>query len=157
MQRRKFLGLGLGVAALSLAPISAVAKNYRKELPKAWKIKNKDAENDLTGTNEAIKAVFGSDKTEEGQIKLKAPDIAENGAVVPVSFKMEKAKKIAVFQTSNPESLVAIFDVPKNGIPEYAIRIKMAKTGTVTVVADIDGKLYRASKVVKVTAGGCGG
>jgi sulfur-oxidizing protein SoxY len=157
MQRRKFLGLGLGVAALSLAPISAVAKNYRKELPKAWEIKNKDAENDLTGTNEAIKAVFGSDKTEEGKIKLKAPDIAENGAVVPVSFKMEKAKKIAVFQSANPESLVAIFDVPEAGIPDYAIRIKMAKTGTVTVVADIDGKLYRASKVVKVTAGGCGG
>ena len=157
MQRRKFLRLGFGVAALSLAPISAVAKNYRQELPKAWEIKNKEAENDLTGTNEAIKAVFGSDKTKEGQIKLKAPDIAENGAVVPVSFKMEKAKKIAVFQSANPESLVAIFDVPKNGIPDYSIRIKMAKTGTVTVVADIDGKLYRASKVVKVTAGGCGG
>jgi len=158
MERRKFLGLGLGVAALSLAPVSVVAKNYRKELPDAWKIKNKDAENDLTGTNEAIKAVFGTDKTEEGKIKLyKIPDIAENGAVVPVNFKMDKATKIAVFQTANPEALVAIFDVPELAIPDYGIRIKMAKTGTVTVVAEIDGKLYRASKVVKVTAGGCGG
>jgi len=157
MERRKFLGLGLGAAALSLAPVSAVAKNYRKELPKVWEIKNKDAENDLTGTNEAIKAVFGSDKTQEGGIKLKAPDIAENGAVVPVSFKTEKATKIALFQTANPEALVAIWDIPESGIPDYGVRIKMAKTGTVTVVAEVDGKLYRASKVVKVTAGGCGG
>jgi sulfur-oxidizing protein SoxY len=157
MQRRKFLGLGFGVAALSLAPISAVAKNYRKELPNAWKIKNKEAENDLTGTNEAIKAVFGNDKTEDGQIKLKAPDIAENGAVVPVSFKLEKASKVALFQSANPEALVAVWDIPEAGIPDYGVRIKMAKTGTITVVAEVDGKLYRASKVVKVTAGGCGG
>ena len=157
MERRKFLGLGLGAAAISLAPVSAIAKNYRTEAPKVWAIKNKDVENDLTGTNEAIKAVFGNDKTEEGQIKLKAPDIAENGAVVPVSFKMEKASKVALFQTANPEALVAIWDIPEAGIPDYALRIKMAKTGTVTVVAEIDGKLYRASKVVKVTAGGCGG
>jgi len=157
MERRKFLGLGLGVAALSLAPVSAVAKNYRKELPNVWAIKNKDAENDLTGTNEAIKAVFGSDKTEEGGIKLKAPDIAENGALVPVSFKLEKANKVALFQTANPEAVVAIWDIPEVGIPDYGIRIKMAKTGIVTVVAEVDGKLYRASKVVKVTAGGCGG
>jgi len=157
MERRKFLGLGLGVAAISLAPVSALAKNYRKELPKVWEIKNKDVENDLTGTNEAIKAVFGTDKTEDGKVKLKAPDIAENGAVVPVSFKLEKASRVALFQTANPEALVAIWDIPEAGIPEYALRIKMAKTGTVTVVAEVDGKLYKASKVVKVTAGGCGG
>jgi sulfur-oxidizing protein SoxY len=157
MQRRKFLGLGLGVAAISLAPVTAMAKNYRKEMPKVWSIKNKDVENDLSGINEAIKAVFGSDKVEDGNVKLKAPDIAENGAVVPVSFKLEKASKVALFQSANPESLVAVWDIPEGGIPDYGIRIKMAKTGTVVVVADVDGKLYKASKVVKVTAGGCGG
>jgi sulfur-oxidizing protein SoxY len=157
MQRRKFLGLGLGAAALSLAPVSAVAKNYREALPEAWKIKNSGKEDDLSGINEAIKAVFGSDKVEEGQVKLKAPDIAENGAVVPVSFKLDKATKVAVFQNADPEALVAIFDIPELGIPDYGIRIKMAKTGTVVVVAEVDGKLYKASKVVKVTAGGCGG
>jgi sulfur-oxidizing protein SoxY len=157
MERRKFLGLGLGVAAISLAPVSVLAKEYRKELPKVWAVKNKDAENDMTGTNEAIKAVFGKDAAEEGKVKLKAPDIAENGAVVPVSFTLEKASKVALFQTANPEALVAIWDIPEAGIPDYAVRIKMAKTGTVTVVAEVDGKLYKASKVVKVTAGGCGG
>ncbi len=157
MERRKFLGLGLGVAAVSLAPVSLLAKEYRKELPKVWAVKNSGKENDEAGINEAIKAVFGSDKTEDGKIKLKAPDIAENGAVVPVSFKLEKATKVALFQTANPECLVAIYDIPEAGIPDYGVRIKMAKTGTVVVVAEVDGKLYKASKVVKVTAGGCGG
>ncbi len=157
MERRKFLGLGLGVAAISLAPVSAIAKNYRKELPKVWSIKNPDKENDLTGVNEAIKAIFGTDKAENGKIKLKAPDIAENGAVVPVSFKIDKASRVALLQTANPESLVAIWDIPELAIPDYGVRIKMKKTGTVVVVAEVDGKLYRADKVVKVTAGGCGG
>jgi len=157
MERRKFLGLGLGAAAISLAPVSLLAKEYRKDLPKVWAVKNQGAENDLTGTKEAIKAVFGSDATEEGKVKLKAPDIAENGSVVPVSFKLEKASKVALFQTANPEALVAIWDINEGAIPEYGVRIKMAKTGTVTVVAEVDGKLYSASKVIKVTAGGCGG
>ena len=157
MERRKFLGLGLGAAAISLAPVSAMAKNYRKELPKVWTIKNKDKADDLSGVNEAIKAVFGSDKTEDGKIKLKAPDIAENGAVVPVSFSLEKATRVALFQSADPEALVAIWDIPEVGIPNYAVRIKMAKTGTVVVVAEVDGKLYKAQKTVKVTAGGCGG
>ena len=157
MERRKFLGLGLGAAAISLAPVSVLAKDYRKELPKVWAIKNAEKADDLAGVNAAIKAVFGSDKVEEGKVKLKAPDIAENGAVVPVSFVLEKATRVALFQSANPESVVAVWDIPEAAIPAYSVRIKMAKTGTVVVVAEIDGKLYKAQKTVKVTAGGCGG
>ena len=157
MERRKFLGLGLGAAAISLAPVSVMAKDYRKELPKVWAIKNTEKADDLAGVNAAIKAVFGSDKVEEGKVKLKAPDIAENGAVVPVSFELEKATRVALFQSANPESVVAVWDIPEAAIPAYSVRIKMAKTGTVVVVAEIDGKLFKAQKTVKVTAGGCGG
>ncbi len=158
MERRKFLGLGAGLAALSLAPVSVWAKDYRKELPNVWKIKNNEADaNDLKGVNEAIKAIFGTDKPEEGKFKLKAPDIAENGAVVPVSFTLEKAKKVALLQSANPECVVAIWDIPEGAIPDYAVRIKMKKTGKVIVVADVDGKIYKVEKNVKVTAGGCGG
>jgi len=156
MKRRKFLGLGAGIVVASLIPAELMAKNFRTEKPDAWKIVNgKDDNQD--GTNKAIKAVFGTDKVEEGKASLKAPDIAENGAVIPITAKAENATKIAIFQSANPESLVAVFDVPKNGIPEYSLRIKMQKTGTVTVVAEVDGKLYKASKAVKVTIGGCGG
>jgi len=159
MERRKFLGLGLGALALVSMPRALFATNYREKLPAVWKVKNneKAKEPDLTGTKESIKTIFGTDATTEGKVKLKAPDIAENGAVVPVSFKADGAKRIAVFQTANPEATVAIFDVPEVGIPEYSIRIKLQKTGIVTVVAEIDGKLYSASKLVKVTIGGCGG
>jgi sulfur-oxidizing protein SoxY len=158
MERRKFLGFGLGALAVSALPISAVAKNYRKELPKLWEIKNDEKHSDdLKGVNEAIKTLFGSDKTESGKVKLKAPAIAENGAVVPVSFKAEGAKKVALFQSADPEATVAVFDVPEKGIADYSVRIKMQQTGTVVVVAEIDGKLYRADQVVKVTVGGCGG
>ena len=50
-----------------------------------------------------------------------------------------------------------MWDIPELGIPNYSVRIKLKKTGTVVVVAEIDGKLYKAQKTVKVTAGGCGG
>jgi len=156
MKRRKFLGLGAGLFAATIIPASLTAANFRETKPEAWKVMN-NKEDNMDGTNAAIKAIFGTDKVEDGKVKLKAPDIAENGAVIPITASTEKASKIAIFQSANPESAVAVFDIPANGIPNYSIRIKMQKTGTVTAVAEIDGKLYKASKVVKVTIGGCGG
>jgi len=158
MERRKFLGLGAGAAALFALPAGLMAENYRKTLPALWKVKNDEKHaDDEKGVNEAIKTLFGSDKTEEGKVHLKAPAIAENGAVVPVSFKAEGAKRIALFQSADPEAAVAVFDIPEKAIPDYSVRIKMQQTGHVVVVAEIDGKLYKADKVVKVTVGGCGG
>jgi sulfur-oxidizing protein SoxY len=149
MNRRNFLGLGLGVAAVSMIPASLSAVDFRATTPKAWSAKKVD---------EAMTALFGTTTTTEGGISLKAPDIAENGAVIPISFESDlKAKTVAVFQDANPESTVAVFTIPAKGIIDYSIRIKMMKTGTVTVVADVDGKLHSVSKVVKVTIGGCGG
>ena len=159
MERRKFLGLGVALFAASVVPASLMAEDFRKSKPNAWTTKNpadKKGES-LDGVNAAIKELFGTDKVEVGNVKLKAPDIAENGAVIPVTVKSDKATKIAIFQSANPEALVAVFDVPKNGIPDYSMRIKMSQTGTVVAVAQIDGKLYKAEKVVKVTIGGCGG
>ena len=149
MERRKFLGLGMGVAALALAPASLSAIDFRKTKPKAFTAKKVDA---------AITELFGTASTEEGKVTLKAPKIAENGAVVPIEIKSKLAgKTVAVFQDANPESTVAVFTVPENGIIHYKMRIKLAKTGTVVAVVQADGKLYSASKSVKVTAGGCGG
>lgn len=156
MERRKFLGLGAGLLAASMIPATLTAANFRETKPDAWKVKN-DKEGTAKGTNEAIKAIFGTDKVTEGNVKLKAPDIAENGAVVPITVSAEKASKIAIFQSANPEAAVAVFDVPANGIPDYSLRIRMGKTGTVTAVAEVDGKLYSNTKTVKVTIGGCGG
>ncbi len=151
MNRRNFLGLGLGaVVAASVAPTTLSAINFRETKPKAWDAKKVDG---------ALKEVFGtSTTTKSKKVKLKAPDIAENGAVIPVTVSSKLAgSKVAILQDANPESLVAVFTVPKGGIIDYSIRIKMQKTGNVTVIVEEGGKLYSASKLVKVTIGGCGG
>ncbi len=149
MNRRNFLSLGFGAVAIAAIPAKLSAIDFRETLPKAWT---------ATKVDDAIKEIFGSSTLTEGSIHLSAPDIAENGAVIPVSFDTTlNATKIAVFQDANPESAVAVFSIPENAVIDYAIRIKLAKTGTVTVVAEANGKLYAVSKLVKVTIGGCGG
>lgn len=149
MKRRNFLGLGLGVLAASvIAPSTLSAVNYRETKPKAWAAKKVDT---------AIKEMFGTNATSEGKVKLKAPDIAENGAVIPITVRAKTASRVAILQDANPETLVAVFDVPKGGIVDYSIRIKMQTTGNVYAVIEDAGKLYKASKQVKVTIGGCGG
>ncbi|MEA1914821.1 MAG: thiosulfate oxidation carrier protein SoxY [Campylobacterota bacterium] len=149
MNRRNFLSLGLGVAAVALVPASLSAVDFRATKPKAWSATKVDA---------AMNELFGSSATTKGKVKLKGPDIAENGAVVPIHVTSKLAgSTVAVFQDANPEATVAVFTVPANGIIDYKLRIKMAKTGAVTAVVQADGKLYAASKTIKVTAGGCGG
>lgn len=149
MNRRNFLGLGLGALAVSMAPSTLSAVNFRETKPKAWT---------ATKVDEGMKEIFGTTSTTKGKVKLKAPDIAENGAVIPLTVSSKLAgSKVAIFQDANPEATVAVFTVPAGGIVDYSVRIKMAKTGTVTAVVEEGGKLYSASKLVKVTIGGCGG
>src|SRR5574344_173237 len=147
LNRRKFLGLSLGAIAVAGTKLSA--EDFRATKPKAW---------DATKVDEAVKEIFGKTETVEGGINLKAPEIAENGKVVPISFDTDlKASKVAVFQDANPESAVAVFTINEGAVIDYAFRIKMAKTGNVTVIAEVDGKLHSVTKEVKVTMGGCGG
>lgn len=150
MQRRKFLSLSAGaVAAAAILPSTLNAKNYQKTMPKLWDAKTVPA---------ALQDLFGTTTTTQAHVTVKAPDIAENGAVIPISFSTDlNASTVAVFSDIDPDACIAVFNVPKNGIPNYDMRIKMAKTGNVIVIAEVDGKLYRGSKTVKVTIGGCGG
>ena len=159
MKRREFIGYGTGILALAAVPSLMNAKDYRKALPDVWKITNDAAKKGASteGIDAAIKAIFGKAVAADGSVGLKAPEIAENGAVVPVTMKADNATRIALFESANPESTVVIFDVPKDAIPEFSVRIKMQQTGTVTAVAEVDGKLHRTDKTVKVTVGGCGG
>ena len=149
MNRRKFLGLSTVVAAAAFVPSNLSAKNYRESNMDAFQT------DDL---NAAIKNIFGTSTTTEGKVKLKAPDIAENGAVIPVTVTSKLAgKTVAIFQEANPGRTVAIYTVPANGIIDYSLRIRMQKTAKVIAVVDVDGKLYSTVKTVKVTIGGCGG
>lgn len=151
MERRKFFGYVGGVLALSALPANLSADDYRKMKPKAWEAHNVDG---------AIKALYGNKKlTESKKIKLKLPKVAANGGAVPVKFSTSlNAKTVALFQDANPEAAVAVYTVGKYDMTDYEVRIKMAKSGTITVVVEgTNGKLYVASKSLEVAAGGCEG
>jgi len=108
----------------------------------------------------ALSAAVGSDKTEaSSHITVKAPDIAENGAVVPVtvSTDMAGASMIALIAEGNAIPLTSTFELGEGTEAFISTRIKMGKTSNVLAVVKADGKLYSAKKEVKVTIGGCGG
>jgi len=107
----------------------------------------------------AMGAVGGGAAAASGDISVKAPDIAENGAVVPVEIesKIAGTSRIAIVAEKNGFPLVADFNL-MNGADGYvSTRIKMGATSNVIAVVHAGGKAYKAHKEVKVTIGGCGG
>jgi len=108
---------------------------------------------------DALKALFGKTAEESDKVKLDTPEIAENGAVVPVSVSadMPDVTSIAIFVEENPFTLAAMYKLPAGTAPSVSNRLKMAKTTKVVAVVEAGGKLYSANKEVKVTVGGCGG
>jgi sulfur-oxidizing protein SoxY len=108
---------------------------------------------------DAIRLLYGKATEPSDKIKLDAPEIAENGAVVPISVGADLADvtSIALLVSDNPNTLAAFYKIPAGTIPNVANRLKMAKTSTVTAIVEAGGKLFSASKEVKVTVGGCGG
>jgi len=113
-----------------------------------------------TDTKAALTDLLGSDATETSdKVTVKAPDIAENGAVVPVTVEtdVEGVKSISIIASGNGTPLIASFDLGENAVPFVSTRIKMAKTADVVAVVQTDSGLLSAAKPVKVTIGGCGG
>jgi sulfur-oxidizing protein SoxY len=108
---------------------------------------------------DAIKALFGKTAEESDKVKLDAPEIAENGAVVPISVSatIPDVTSIAIMVVENPSSLAAFYKFPAGTLPSVSNRLKMAKTTNVVAIVEAGGKLYSAKKEVKVTVGGCGG
>jgi sulfur-oxidizing protein SoxY len=109
---------------------------------------------------DAVKAYGGSAPVESKDVVLTAPDIAENGAVVPmtVATSLANVKQLLVLVEKNPNSLVAKFDVSDAVEANFATRAKMGQTSEVYAVAiTADNKAFFARKEVKVTLGGCGG
>jgi sulfur-oxidizing protein SoxY len=108
----------------------------------------------------AIKAMTGSASSEESdKIHIKAPDIAENGGVVPVSVTsdLEGVTDILILAPNNPVPMVAAFSLGEGAEAFARTNIKMGKTGDVVAVVKAGDKTYTARKAVKVTIGGCGG
>jgi sulfur-oxidizing protein SoxY len=101
----------------------------------------------------------GNSTTPSDDIKIKAPDIAENGAVVPITISttLNGVESIALIASNNATPLVAAFNMGAGAQGFVSTRIKMGKTGDVVAVCKAGGKLFSARKGVKVTIGGCGG
>jgi sulfur-oxidizing protein SoxY len=139
--------LGVAVGAGLLTPRAVLA---------AWPeaaFKAKDAAGAMT-------ALTGLDQmSESADIRIKAPDIAENGAVVPVTVEtsIEGVESISIIAVNNPAPLIASFELGEGAIGFVSTRIKMGKSGDVIAVVKAGGKLQSAKKEVKVTIGGCGG
>lgn len=113
-----------------------------------------------TDVDAAITGAFGSSATTEStDIALKAPEIAENGAVVPITVtsKIAGTESISLLISKNPTPLTATFKMGEGAEGFVSTRVKMSKTSDLVVVVKANGKLYSAKKEVKVTIGGCGG
>ncbi len=109
---------------------------------------------------ETMKALGASAPVESKDVTLTAPDIAENGAVVPVgaSTVLPGAKRLLLLVEKNPAALAALFEVSDLVEANISTRVKMGQTSDVYAVAMMnDGKVLFARKEVKVTLGGCGG
>ena len=139
---------GLGVVFFRASTALAAANDkYPEEA-----FKQKDGK-------EAIKLLYGRTAEPSDKIKLDAPEIAENGSVVPISVSTSLADvtSIAFVVPENPNVLAAYYRIPQGTMPNIANRLKMAKTSNVIVIVESSGKLFSATKEVKVTVGGCGG
>jgi sulfur-oxidizing protein SoxY len=109
---------------------------------------------------DAIKALGGNPSTESKDITLTGPDIAENGAVVPVgcSTNLPGVKRMAILVEKNPSVLAAVFDVSDAVDANFSTRVKMGQSSNVCAVAMMgDGRVLFSGKEIKVTLGGCGG
>lgn len=143
---------GVGaVAALMMAgllrPTAAFAADWNKA---AFEAKD---------TATALKGLGANAPGDSKDLVLKVPDIAENGAVVPVDVtsNIPNTSSIAILVDKNPTALSAQFSFANGALPEVSARIKMGQTSLVKAVAKAGDKFYVAQKEVKVTVGGCGG
>jgi len=109
---------------------------------------------------DAVKALGGGAPAESKEVSIIGPDIAENGAVVPVGCATTLAgvKKLLLLVEKNPSVLAAVFNLTDAVEPNVNARVKMGQSSNVYAVAIMgDGKVLYAQKEIKVTLGGCGG
>jgi sulfur-oxidizing protein SoxY len=139
--------LGAMAALLLFRPFAALAA--------AW---NKDAFGAKT-PQDALKGIGADGAAASKDLLIDAPQIAENGAVVPIeiSSSIPGTTSIAVVIEKNPFPLAAQFDFDSGALPYVKLNVKMNETSDVRAVATAGGRRYAATKEIKVTIGGCGG
>jgi sulfur-oxidizing protein SoxY len=142
--RRKTL---LGAAALLLLKPFAALAAWHKE---AFGAKS---------ASEALKSLGAANPVPSPDVVIEAPQIAENGAVVPIEItsNVKGTRSIVVLIEKNPFPLVGQFEFMEGALPFVKVNVKMGESSFVRVVAEAGGRYYTAAKEVKITIGGCGG
>lgn len=145
--RRSLLRGAAPAAALSVAVAAGI---LRPRLGEASAL--------MLGVPDTLRALQSSNPIASSAIQIRAPDIAENGASVFIDFQcgLPHVDALVVFVDRNPQPLIAAFQMAPEVVPSLQMRIKVAQTANVWVVARSAGTFYRAARTVKVTAGGCG-
>ena len=154
MNRRQVLKRAGASGALAAAFAAGVLRP-EELLAADW---NKDAFGSKTAAD-ALKSLGAASPVDSNDIVIDAPQIAENGAVVPIEItsNVPNTRSIAVLIEKNPFPLAAKFDFLEGAVPFVKVNVKMGESSNVRVVAEAGGKHYAATKEVKVTIGGCGG
>lgn len=149
LHRRKFIHFGISAMGVLAAGALWPLRAFANALESAFKAKNVD---------ELFKE-FGATPTPSDQIVLTTPDIAENGAVVPVSVvsKLPGTEQIMIVVEKNPNPMVAAFMIPEGTEASISTRVKVGQTCNIYAVVKTGGKYYSAMRETKVTLGGCGG
>ena len=145
--RRAFLKLLALMTAAGLLPASARAEEWNEA---AFAAKSVD---------EVVKLLGGGAPQQSDQVILNGPEIAENGAVVPleISSHVPNTESIAILIEKNPNTLAATFTIPAGTLPDIQTRVKMNETCSVYALVRSQDKFFYAAKEIKVTLGGCGG
>jgi sulfur-oxidizing protein SoxY len=148
MDRRKLLQVmaALGAAGV-LRPGELLAQDWNK------------AAFDMKGLQDAMKALGAQAPGSSEAIAIKAPEIAENGAVVPIAVesRLPNTESISLLIEKNPQPLAASFAIPAGTEGSVSTRVKMGQSSDVYALVKADGKFYVAKKEIKITLGGCGG
>jgi sulfur-oxidizing protein SoxY len=134
----------VGFAGIRFGLTPALAAANDKYPEDAFKQKSSD---------DAIKTLYGRTAEPSDKVKLDAPEVVP----ISVSSTLADVTSISILVAENPNALAASYKIPAGTIPNVANRLKMAKTSNVIAVVEAGGKLYSATKEVKVTVGGCGG
>jgi len=153
LERRKALKTGGGIGLLGLfAAVGLVQPGMARA--KDWK-----SAFEAKTLDEALDALGVIIPESSAAVRLTVPEIAENGAVVPVTVdsSLVNTEQIYILVEKNPSVLAASFVLPEGTESFVTTRVKMRETSKVIALVKADGKFYRAVKEVKVTAGGCGG
>jgi len=151
--RRSFLKVAGSLGALATVGAAGLLRSVE-----TWAATWNKSGFESKAVTDVLNSLGATGASESKDIVITAPEIAENGAVVPVAVtsKIPNTQQISIIAEKNPRPLMATFDVSNGSEGYISTRLKMGETSNVWAVVKADGNFFAAKKEVKITVGGCG-